>query len=89
MVCADGTASSTSRFSACSFVLVCTSTTGEAPATVTVSSTAPTLMSAFIVAVKCFIDLGERGAPLVEMAYTWAPIAGSSTYTVAVDGRGT
>jgi NADH-quinone oxidoreductase subunit L len=34
---------------------------------------------AFVVSVKCFIDLGERnGAPLVETAYTWALINGRS-----------
>ena len=34
---------------------------------------------AFFVAVKCFIDLGERsGAPLVETVYTWAVIGGRS-----------
>src|SRR5579864_2627546 len=52
MVCAVGTASSTSRGSACSFVFVWTSTTGDPPETVTVSSTAPTFRSALIVAVK-------------------------------------
>jgi NADH-quinone oxidoreductase subunit L len=36
-------------------------------------------MLAFVVAVKCFIELGERnGAPLVETAYTWALIGGRS-----------
>ncbi len=52
MVCAEGTASSTSRESTCAFALLCTSTIGDSPATVTVSSTAPTLRSALIVAVK-------------------------------------
>src|SRR4051812_6013508 len=52
MVLPVGTASSTSRDSTCVFWLLCTSTTGEEPDTVTDSSSAPTLRSAFTVAVK-------------------------------------
>jgi len=34
---------------------------------------------AFLVTVKCFLDLqGGGGAPLIEVAYTWAVIGGSS-----------
>jgi NADH-quinone oxidoreductase subunit L len=34
---------------------------------------------AFLVTVKCFLDLqGGGGAPLIEIAYTWAVIGGSS-----------
>ena len=47
-----GTESSTSRDSTCVFTLVWTSTTGEAPDTVTDSSSAPTFISALMVAVK-------------------------------------
>src|SRR4029450_2793790 len=52
MVWAVGTASSTSRGMTCALLLLCTSTTGDSPDTVTVSSTAPTFRSALIVAVK-------------------------------------
>ena len=52
MVFALGTASSTSRDSTCVFWLVCTSTTGDEPETVTDSSSAPTFRSALTVAVK-------------------------------------
>ena len=51
-MCALGTASSTSRGSTCARRLLCTSTTGEEPVTVTVSSSAPTFIAASIVAVK-------------------------------------
>ena len=52
MVLAVGTASSTSRDSTCCLTLLCTSTTGEAPDTVTDSCSVPTLSSTLIVAVK-------------------------------------
>ena len=47
-----GTAFSTSRVSTCCLALLCTSTTGEAPDTVTDSCSVPTLRSMLIVAVK-------------------------------------
>jgi hypothetical protein len=47
-----GMASSASRLSTCDRVVVCTSTVGEVPATVTVSSSAPTLRSLLTVIVK-------------------------------------
>ena len=47
-----GIASSVSRFSTCDLVVLCTSTTGDAPVTVSVSSSAPTFISAFTVMVK-------------------------------------
>ena len=47
-----GTASSRSRDSTCCCVALFTSTTGESPVTVTVSSMAPTRSSALIVDVK-------------------------------------
>ena len=52
MLCAAGSASSTSRVNTVCFVTLCTSTSGEAPDTVIVSSSAPTLRSALTVAVK-------------------------------------
>ena len=52
MVWADGTASSISRFSTCALTLLWTSTTGDSPETVTVSSTVPTFRSALMVEVK-------------------------------------
>ncbi len=52
MVCEVGTASSISRDSTCAFELLCTSTTGDWPETVTVSSIAPTFRSALMVEVK-------------------------------------
>src|SRR5476651_2140363 len=52
MVCDVGTASSTSRDRTCAFELLWTSTTGDWPETVTVSSIAPTFRSALIVDVK-------------------------------------
>ncbi len=52
MVWAEGTASSTSRDNTCDLVLLCTSTIGDSPETVTVSSMAPTFKSALMVAVK-------------------------------------
>ena len=47
-----GSASSRSRDSTCCCVALFTSTTGDAPVTVTLSSSAPTRSSALIVAVK-------------------------------------
>ena len=47
-----GTESSTSRESTCDFAAVWTSTTGDAPVTVSVSSSDPTLSSPLIVIVK-------------------------------------
>src|SRR3954453_2922830 len=52
MVLPVGPAASPSRDSPCVFWLLCTSTTGDEPETVTDSSSAPTFMSAFTVAVK-------------------------------------
>ena len=52
MVPAVGTALSTSRDSTCCLALLCTSTTGEAPETVTDSCSVPTPSSMLIVAVK-------------------------------------
>ena len=52
MVRPVGIASSASRFSTCDLVVLCTSTVGDAPVTVSVSSSAPTLSSVFIVIVK-------------------------------------
>ena len=49
---AVGTALSTSRVSTCCLVLLCTSTTGDAPETVTDSCSVPTPSSMLIVAVK-------------------------------------
>ena len=48
----DGSASSTSYFSTCCVRTFCASTTGLAPVTVIVSSTAPTRISALTVGVK-------------------------------------
>ena len=47
-----GTASSTSRLSTCDFVVLCTSTIGDEPDTVTDSSTPPTFRSVLMVAMK-------------------------------------
>ncbi len=52
MVLAVGTASSTSRDITCCLTLLETSTTGEAPETVTDSCRVPTVNSTLIVAVK-------------------------------------
>ena len=52
MVPAVGTALSTSRVSTCCLALLCTSTTGAAPDTVTLSWSVPTDRSMLIVAVK-------------------------------------
>ncbi len=52
MVFAVGTASSTSRVSTCCLTFCCTSTTGDAPETVTDSCSVPTLNSTLMVAVK-------------------------------------
>ena len=52
MVRPVGIASSASRFSTCDLVVLCTSTIGASPVTVSVSSSAPTLSSALIVMVK-------------------------------------
>ena len=52
MVRAVGTASSTSRDSTCCLTLLCTSTSGDWPDTVTDSCSVPTLRSALIVAEK-------------------------------------
>ena len=53
MLRAAGNASSISRVNTVCFVTLWTSTSGDAPDTVIVSSSAPTVMSAFTVAVKC------------------------------------
>ena len=47
-----GMASSASRFSTWDLVVLCTSTVGDAPVTVNVSSSDPTLSSLFTVIVK-------------------------------------
>ncbi len=47
-----GMASSASRFSTCDLVVLCTSTVGDAPETVRVSSSDPTFSSVFTVIVK-------------------------------------
>ena len=52
MVRAVGTASSTSRVSTCCFTLLCTSTRGDWPDTVTDSCNVPTVRSALMVATK-------------------------------------
>ena len=52
MVRPVGMASRVSRFSTCDLVVLCTSTVGAEPVTVSVSSSAPTLRSVLIVIVK-------------------------------------
>ena len=52
MVRPVGIASSASRLSTCDLVVLCTSTVGDAPVTVSVSSSAPTFRSALTVIVK-------------------------------------
>ena len=52
MVRAVGTASSTSRVSTCCLTLLCTSTSGDWPETVTDSCSVPTFRSALMVATK-------------------------------------
>ena len=76
-----GTASSTCRLSTTCCTAFCTSTTGEAPETVTVSSSAPTRRSALMVAVKLArqfdavalhgVEAGQRERDRVD---AWAQI---------------
>ncbi len=79
MVCAVGTASSTSRERTCAFMFDWTSTTGEAPDTVTASSMAPTDMLALTVAVKF------EGRSRPSRLNVWKPL--SVKVTVYVPGR--
>ena len=69
MVLPVGTASSTSRDSTCVFWLLCTSTTGDEPDTVTDSSRAPTFMSALTVAVKFE---GSSSASRLKVLKPWS-----------------
>ena len=68
MVRPVGTASSTSRDSTCDFVVLWTSTTGEAAVTVSVSSSAPTRISEFIVIVKSDCNSTPRASPSRTLA---------------------
>ncbi len=74
-----GSASSRSRESTSRLVVVCTSTSGELPVTVTVSSTVPTFSSAFTLAVK----FASRTIP--ACLTVWNPA--SSNVTSYVPGR--